>query len=289
MKKIDIAGKKFNRWNVLSYEGNGNYLCICDCGTERLVNGHNVKNGKTKSCGCYRDEKKSSTSTKVIIKCKFCHKEKKVSFCHKHQKFCSVECKAKSTYQTKKCLICEKEFILSKKSKKEYCSQKCANAPKIQKFIEKADRTTYACKNCKKKRTVLNSLYRKKNFKFVFCSVKCKSEFHKKTIEKKCLCCEKKFIPKHTRQFLCSLECSGVFRRGKKKSEFWMENGYKVLSLGDGKGIKEHIKNMQDHIGRDLKKNECVHHINENKLDNRIENLQLMTKSNHAKLEPPHG
>lgn len=63
-----------------------------------------------------------------------------------------------------------------------------------------------------------------------------------------------------------------------------MENGYKVLYKQDGKGIKEHIKVMQHHIGRKLEKNECVHHINEVRTDNRLENLKLMTRADHSRL-----
>lgn len=41
---------------------------------------------------------------------------------------------------------------------------------------------------------------------------------------------------------------------------------------------------MENHLGRILDANEVVHHINENKKDNRLENLQLMTKKEHARL-----
>ena len=45
--------------------------------------------------------------------------------------------------------------------------------------------------------------------------------------------------------------------------------------------IMEHILVMEALLGRHLHEHECVHHINEIKNDNRKENLQLMTKSEH--------
>ena len=58
----DLKGQKFGRWTVMSYAGSAGkkgskkrlWLCRCDCGNERVVQGHNLKNGKTNSCGCLR-------------------------------------------------------------------------------------------------------------------------------------------------------------------------------------------------------------------------------------------
>lgn len=66
-------------------------------------------------------------------------------------------------------------------------------------------------------------------------------------------------------------------------------NTYKKLNLGkdeNGNNIRmdEHRYIMENYLGRTLKRNEVVHHINGNKKDNRIQNLKLMTLSEHARL-----
>lgn len=51
-----------------------------------------------------------------------------------------------------------------------------------------------------------------------------------------------------------------------------------------GKVTPQHRVIMENIIGRTLKNSEIVHHINENKLDNRPENLQIMSKSEHQRI-----
>ena len=59
-------------------------------------------------------------------------------------------------------------------------------------------------------------------------------------------------------------------------------SGKSYISINNktGKG-KQHRLIMEEYLGRKLTKDEVVHHINEDKQDNRIENLQVMDKKEH--------
>lgn len=60
---VDLVGQKFGRWEVLeraeSLSGNARWLCRCECGTEKIVLGKNLRNGRSKSCGCLKKENDS--------------------------------------------------------------------------------------------------------------------------------------------------------------------------------------------------------------------------------------
>lgn len=61
--KYDLTGQKFERWTVLGRAGSM-WSCICSCGEKRDVASADLRNGKSKSCGCLRNESLSNAKTK---------------------------------------------------------------------------------------------------------------------------------------------------------------------------------------------------------------------------------
>jgi len=87
-----------------------------------------------------------------------------------------------------------------------------------------------------------------------------------------------------------------VKRLNERLGEKWFDSyGYVVIRLAldapynrlqVGKNfsyIREHVKVMQDHLGREMKGGEVIHHIDGDKANNSISNLDVCTVQEHNK------
>lgn len=61
-------------------------------------------------------------------------------------------------------------------------------------------------------------------------------------------------------------------------------DGYRQINIGSGVYKREHTKVMEEFIGRSLIKGEAVHHIDGQKLNNKVENLILCNNSDHRNM-----
>lgn len=108
-----MTGQRFGRLEVIRLDPDKKinhkayWICKCDCGKEVSVRGQDLRQGKTKSCGCYMKECSSINTTPDMTGQKF-HKltvikrigsEKKRSLWE-----CQCEC-GKTTYATRDSLI----------------------------------------------------------------------------------------------------------------------------------------------------------------------------------------
>lgn len=68
-KLVDLTGKRFGRLIVIEQAGrakNGRvkWLCICDCGNEKITTETALVDGRAKSCGCLKSEALKAAFTK---------------------------------------------------------------------------------------------------------------------------------------------------------------------------------------------------------------------------------
>ena len=69
---INEVGNKYGFLTVLERDGSNSqgkavWLCQCNCGNLVRVTGISLRNGKTKSCGCYQKLRTSEASTKDLV------------------------------------------------------------------------------------------------------------------------------------------------------------------------------------------------------------------------------
>jgi hypothetical protein len=127
-----------------------------------------------------------------------------------------------------------------------------------------------------------------------YCSVICHQKSQRKRVKVVCINCQKQYsvIPSHvSNHTFCGIVCKGEWQKtnliGDKNphwgnGSFVRPDGYRAIRVKDRYKM-EHVLIVEREIGRELKEGEVVHHQNHNKLDNRIENLQLMNIGDHSR------
>ena len=213
-------------------------------------------------------------------------------------KFCSRECRKNKI--GRECQWCKKEFVVIQsiidKGAGKFCSTKCygnwqsknKTIDRNSSFLWKSNKIKRKCQRCEK--IFYISKRQGKIGEGKFCSRKC----CKSRIIKNCKQCDKEFsiIPSRIKKGegkFCGKICYGHWRskniRGDKHR--WWKGGcdkeyrivycpeeYRPMSQANGQ-ILEHRLKVAQAIGRCLTREEVVHHVDENKLNNNLNNLWL--------------
>jgi len=163
--------------------------------------------------------------------------------------------------RVKQCLFCHKDFNAAKKTTK-YCCRSCqcthlASIHGKENKLKRRTGMTLKCEHCQSDYYIPK--YRVETAKY--CSRVCLGYAHPERIEK------------------ARNNSPVMYRAGLHEPR-----KYKKIYV-NGKQVREHRYLMEQHLGRKLDTNEHIHHINGDCRDNRIENLQVLTNSEHQKLE----
>ena len=63
----DLKNQRFGKLLVIEYNGNGKWLCLCDCGNKTIVRSDYLKTGHTQSCGCIHKKYGGNVRTGYIV------------------------------------------------------------------------------------------------------------------------------------------------------------------------------------------------------------------------------
>lgn len=203
-----------------------------------------------------------------------------------------------------KCSKCGKRKWLkpSETKGRRFCSRKCQyDAMRVEapvRPVPSRKGSGFGERSC----PVCDRTFPARNAFQTYCSQPCalqnaqdKRRKHVKVAERSCEQCQKVFAPRgdNAGRF-CSRQCLYEHNRGAnavgwKGGRSVTQDGYVLVSVADHPYarkhhgyVPEHRLVMEQQLGRHLVKGETVHHINGNRGDNRLENLQLRT-GNHGK------
>lgn len=79
----------------------------------------------------------------------------------------------------------------------------------------------------------------------------------------------------------CSKRCAGIATNPRKATGQFKAR-YRKIKTPDGRNMLEHRYVMEKVLGRRLQRSEQVHHKNHDRLDNRPENLEVVSSAEHG-------
>lgn len=126
----------------------------------------------------------------------------------------------------------------------------------------------------------------------VVCSRNCQNKLYSKKRRSGdfCYCIKCKKYRYYSPSTLNNVKKIGICGKCRRKEKTMSTDGYWEITIsGYKRKIKEHRWLMEQKIGRKLSPNEIVHHLNFNKLDNRTENLVIVSRGEHNVIHKPHG
>lgn len=192
---------------------------------------------------------------------------------------CIITLKGDSVYQYI-CLKCQVEFKCEQKKRK-FCSQKCACDDRNDKVRKKEKKICSTCKIEKDRErfSIKSSVRGTLHFECKECQSK---RAKNRPLEWKL---KEKIRSRNKARKKRGIPLDIPTLRSKNETSYINKLGYRILSLrlneGDTrkKEIREHSWIMSQYLGRPLYKHENIHHKNGIRDDNRIENLELWSKS----------
>jgi hypothetical protein len=161
-------------------------------------------------------------------------------------------------------LVCGGSFYVRSASEQVTCSKRCANTYKAR------DRITKHCEACGTEMALPVSLADRR-----FCSAACSGNDDTRTLMT-CEWCTAEYIgrPQDGRRF-CSRPCFYAWQTENAEGSI-TEQGYRLISDGEGGYRPEHRIVIERILGRRLSRSETVHHLDGDKLHNDPTNLALM-------------
>lgn len=221
--------------------------------------------------------------TGAVRECEACGKR---FYCQPSQterrRYCSCSCKVQGQLKKKlrRCGHCGIEYEKHRKSTARFCSWHCYY------LSRKPNKSCEVCGN-----TVALSRYR-------FCSQQCFLRRPRKGKQKACEQCGKSIWvePHQINKRFCSRNCLTESKRLKgpgakhKRADGYIAVYYPTHPDCKAQGfILEHRLVAEQKYGRRILKSEQVHHLNHIRDDNRPENLEVISPSDHSRISNARG